>query len=124
MAQRGERKCVVCGTTYIYCPNCGAGDPKDSYKYLYDTKQCEDVFNICSRYTFGYIKAAEAKKLLDKYDLSDLTNYSQGVKGNILAIKAETESAPKAEAKAKAEEEAKPETKGGKSNGNKLVNAK
>lgn len=115
MAQRGERKCIVCGTKYTYCPNCGNGDPKDSYKFIYDKKECEDVFNICSRYHFGELKAADALKRLEKYELSDLSNYANGVKSDILAIRAEGKTEP-----------FKPENKGGdnKNNGNKFVNTK
>ena len=100
---RGERTCVVCGTKYIYCPNCKKGDPTETWRYMYDSEECREIFKTCSRFAFGHIDAEAAKKKLDKYDLTDRTKYAEGIRQNLSAIYAKKAENPK--------EKEKPETK-------------
>ena len=71
MAKRGERKCLVCGKVYMYCPNCGKGDPKESYKYLYDSSECREISHIIGRYTSGKMTKELAKGALNVYDVQE-----------------------------------------------------
>lgn len=72
MAKRGERKCIMCGKTYIYCPNCGKGDPNETFHYLFDTKECMEVNNILSRYTEGKVNKQLTKGALNVYDVQKM----------------------------------------------------
>lgn len=85
---KGERICVVCGTKYVYCPNCKKGDPKETWRYMYDSNQCRELFRICSDFAHGHINANEAKKRLSKYDLNDTSKYSEDIRRNLSAINA------------------------------------
>lgn len=98
---RGERICVVCGKEYIYCPNCKKGDPNETWRFMYDSEECRDIFKICSNFAFGHINAETAKKKLEKYDVADRSRFSDDIKKNLSAIfAAKAENAPKkAEAK-------------------------
>lgn len=89
MAKRGERKCIVCGTKYVYCPNCGQGNPRDSWKNLYDTMSCKEIFRICSDYAFKHISATEAKAKLEKFNIKDYSKFTDDIRKNLLAINAE-----------------------------------
>lgn len=97
---KGERVCVVCGKKYVYCPNCKQGNPKETWRFMYDSEQCRDIFKACSDFAFGHINAEAAKKRLAKYDLSDVSAYSEDMRRNLSAINANTaksDDAPKAE---------------------------
>lgn len=85
---KGERFCIVCGKKYVYCTNCKKGDPKESWRYQYDSEDCRGLFRICADFAFGHITATQAKLKLKKYNLTDLTGYSDDVKNNIAAINA------------------------------------
>ena len=91
MAKRGERYCIVCGTKYEYCPNCGKGNVKDTWKFNYDSEECRDIFKVCSAFAFNHISAEEAKKKLSKYNLSDTSRFKEDIRINISAINAAKE---------------------------------
>jgi hypothetical protein len=61
----GTRTCIICGKTYEFCGKCGGKKKvKDTWKYLYDTKECELIMTILSKYHFGYMTKDEARKAL------------------------------------------------------------
>ena len=84
--QRGERTCVVCGATYVYCPNCKKGDPAETWRFMYDSEECRDIFKICSRFAFGHINAEEAQKKLEKFNITDRTKYAESIRQNLNMI--------------------------------------
>lgn len=97
--QRGERTCVVCGATYVYCPNCKKGDPAETWRFMYDSEECRDIFKICSRFAFGHINAEEAQKKLEKFNITDRTKYAESIRQNLSAIYAKKAEAPKEQEK-------------------------
>ena len=73
MAKRGERKCLVCGMTYMYCPDCGKGNPDETYKYLYNSSECHEISRIVGRYVAGKLTKELAKGALNVYDVQGKT---------------------------------------------------
>ena len=84
--KRGTRQCIVCGKTYTYCPECGNGDINQSWKYLYDTDKCRQVFGILSRYAFGHIDGSQANDQLGTLDVSVNDSFVDDVKATINEI--------------------------------------
>lgn len=103
---RGDRICVVCGKHYVYCPSCKKGDPKETWRYMYDSEECHDLFKACSDFAFGHISAEQAQKRLSKYDLTDRSKFNEDIRRNLSAIYAE-----EAEKKEEVVEQPKEETK-------------
>ena len=54
--------CVVCGKQYEYCQNCDKDH--NFWRTAYCSKNCKDVYNVCSKYAFGHINKDAAKKEL------------------------------------------------------------
>lgn len=64
--ERGTRKCIVCGKAHVYCPTCGKGNPKETWRYLYDDESCRNIFNITADFQNGHIEKTVAKEKLQK----------------------------------------------------------
>lgn len=73
-----ERKCLCCGKSYDYCPNCGKSSTP--WKFNFDSESCRDLFNAVSGYNMKLIKKDGVKEVLDKYSISDYTMYNDNVK--------------------------------------------
>ena len=59
-----ERKCVVCGKTYQYCPRCKQYETLPKWKLNFDCEECKEVFDAVDKFIFKHITAEEAKKVL------------------------------------------------------------
>lgn len=84
---RGKRMCFVCGQEYNYCPNCGRGDARDTWKYLYCSDNCRTVEHIwedCFR-DKDYSKEEAAEKLMD-CDISRLEFYRDQIRDDMTEI--------------------------------------
>lgn len=64
------RTCLVCGKTYEFCGSCPTSLKLPTWKNLYDTKNCKDIFRIVSDYDQKVISKSVAKKKLNSCDLS------------------------------------------------------
>ena len=80
---KGKRTCIICGTTYTYCPTCGNGNKDESWRYLYDTKQCNQIFDILSAYAHKHIKKTEARDQLKSLDIPKGMKFNSEIKKQI-----------------------------------------
>jgi hypothetical protein len=85
---RGQRKCIVCGSDYTYCPRCGNGNAEETWRYLYDTELCNSVFDILSSYSFKHISKDEAREKLEGLDIPKGMKFNAETKKQINAIMA------------------------------------
>lgn len=81
-----ERKCILCGITYKYCPHCGEFDTLPKWMTMFDKEACKEIFNAVSEYNFGKLTTAQAKMVLDKYPLEDHTKYTKITQKSIADI--------------------------------------
>lgn len=82
MKTGNNRKCIVCGKEYHYCPSCSSiNDP--SWKSLYHDANCKDIFHIVSWYLSGDIKKEKALKDLEKCDLSKKYMFKNDIRAAI-----------------------------------------
>lgn len=71
-----NRKCICCSKQYSYCPNCGGTDRLKPYWYSeFCSEECKGVWDIATRYNMQLISKQEAKTVLSKYDLVDISKY-------------------------------------------------
>ena len=85
---KGQRTCIICGSSYVYCPKCGNGDKAETWRYLYDTELCNNIFNVLSSYTHGHIKKAEAKDKLEALKIPKNMKFKTDIKDQIDEIMA------------------------------------
>ena len=75
-----KRKCLVCGKVYEYCKGCNPETP--SWKAIFDSQNCHDIFEIMS----SSMSDGEKKEMLSGLDLSDLEKFDEGIKTQIKAL--------------------------------------
>lgn len=78
-----EKICAVCKRPYKYCPSCAQDKEKPTWYFTFCSSTCKDIYEATSSYANGKLSANEAKKILDKLDLSKIvegTSYDSSVK--------------------------------------------
>lgn len=64
-----ERKCLCCGTSYVFCSHCPSGKNEPTWKNIYDTEECKKVFEICSAYVNKQMTKGDAVIKLKSFKL-------------------------------------------------------
>ena len=86
MTKKGLRTCCVCHKEYSFC----LCDPEDRNKptwyFAYCSENCKDIYAATSDYENGNISADDAKKQLDKLDLSQIANFGESYQKAIMKI--------------------------------------
>lgn len=67
---RNARDCVICHTTYEYCPNCSKYDGYPRWMSLFCCENCKDIYQVENQYGNGEITKDEAQAKMMKLDLS------------------------------------------------------
>lgn len=77
---KNNRKCIVCGKEYSYCPNCHGDYGKEYWHVNYCDENCKKIYEACAGYSAKqYDKEATAKRLM-ACDLSGLNHFDEIVK--------------------------------------------
>ena len=71
---KNNRKCIVCGHEYYFCPSCLDGREKPAWYAIFHDENCHDIYNAVATVLPEQGKEA-AKKILDKCDLSNKKNF-------------------------------------------------
>lgn len=90
MAKR-DRRCVVCGGKYQYCPTCSQDRNKPLWMNEFDTESCKDIFQICTDFNVGIKNKSEALTALEKCDLTNEKNFAEYIKIDIAHIREKDE---------------------------------
>lgn len=69
-----KKICAVCQGAYEYCPNC-SGTNVQPYMFLFDTENCNDIWEVMNAYRTNAIDATQAKEKLQKLDLSKQASF-------------------------------------------------
>lgn len=87
------RKCIICGNTYEYCPNCAQkSKANERWRLLYCEENCKGVSDVVNQYGHNHLTELEAQEKLSLYNLSNRDNYAENVKkvlDKIFAVKNE-----------------------------------
>ena len=83
-----DRKCVICPDKhhYKYCNNCSGYNPIETWRFVFCSQNCREIYRILSDYSSKQITIEEAKEALRKCDLSDLEFYQKSIKKSIQDI--------------------------------------
>lgn len=68
------RTCIVCGKKYNYCPHCRSYNPYETWRMIYCSNNCRNVFHIFDDYRANKVDAKEAYEKISKYNLDNLTD--------------------------------------------------
>lgn len=88
MTKKKMRKCAVCRTEYTYCNRCQEDKDKPTWYFTFCSSNCKDIYDATSKFENGQLTEDEAKKILDKLDLSKVDNFGQSYKSSITKINA------------------------------------
>lgn len=69
---KSMRKCTLCPShQYEYCTICKKDSIVESWRLLFDSENCRDIYHILSEYAFNRKTAIEAYNELQKYNIPD-----------------------------------------------------
>lgn len=77
------RTCSVCRKTYKYCLKCREYEYLPTWMFAFCSENCKDIYSITSDYEDKRVTADEAKKQLDKLDLSRISNFGTSYQNTI-----------------------------------------
>ena len=69
------RKCMCCGDSYKYCPNCSDDKFKPLYMISFCSETCKDLWDTLSRYGMEMLTKSEAAEKIESLELKDKTEY-------------------------------------------------
>lgn len=75
-----ERYCKCCEKLYYYCPSCKRYVDKPQWMILFDQESCKELFNMVSAYNMNRATKEDIKSVLDKYEITDYSEYKDSIK--------------------------------------------
>lgn len=93
-----KRTCFCCGKEYKYCPHCPGDQVKPSYFFMFDSENCQTIFESLQKYAVEEITAEECLGQLKECDLTDMKDFIPSVRESlqaVLALKPSTSSKKK-----------------------------
>ena len=86
MGKKNNRKCIICGHSYHFCPTCGEDAGKPTWYFIFDGENCHDIYEVCTQYRDKKIDAKKAYELISKLDLSNIEDFVEVTKNQIKEI--------------------------------------
>lgn len=77
-SKKNNRKCIVCGEKYYFCPTCQDGAVRASWYAIFHDQNCHDIYDAVYNILPLQGKGA-AKNVLDKCDLSNKKNFHPNI---------------------------------------------
>lgn len=79
-----KRQCILCPThKYEYCGKCKPQEIIQTWRYIFDSENCRDIYNILEKYVAKKITAVEAKQQLSNYSLPPLEEMQPTLRKNL-----------------------------------------
>ena len=86
MGNKNNRKCIICGHSYHFCPTCGEDAGKPTWYFIFDGENCHDIYEVCTQYRDKKIDVKKAYELISKLDLSNIEDFVEVTKNQIKEI--------------------------------------
>lgn len=67
-----NRKCIICGTRYSYCPHCSEDTNKPTWMAIFCGENCKDIYTTLDDFRDGRISREDAQTVLNGLDLSPI----------------------------------------------------
>lgn len=81
-----ERQCIFCGRSYQYCPTCAEDSRYPKWMFNFDTEKCHDLYEAVGGYNIGVKTKEDIKAILDKYNITDYSEFSDGLKKKLESL--------------------------------------
>ena len=79
-----KRKCILCPThEYEYCGKCKPQETIQTWRYIFDSENCRDIYKILENYVAKKINAIEAKQQLSNYVLPPIEEIQPTLRKNL-----------------------------------------
>lgn len=72
--KKNNRKCIICGKEYSYCPVCGQDLKKPSWFTIFCGDNCNSIYETVTTYRDGGCTIETARDVLKSLDLSVIDN--------------------------------------------------
>lgn len=76
---KNNKKCILCGREYRYCPSCKEHEDKPIWMNSYCSESCKDLFLTATDYLVGLVTKEQMKAVIDRSDLSRRDTFHNGV---------------------------------------------
>ena len=86
MGKKNNRKCIICGHPYHFCPTCGEDAGKPTWYFIFDGENCHDIYEVCTQYRDGEIDVKAAYEKISKLDISNIKNFAEATRIQIEEI--------------------------------------
>ena len=80
MSNAKERKCIIDGIIYKYCPTCSDYNSNEKWRLIYCSENCMNIHSVYNAYKANKISKSEATRKLSNCDLSNYSNVSGFIK--------------------------------------------
>ena len=67
-----NRKCIICGTRYSYCPHCSEDANKPTWMAIFCGENCKDIYTTLDDFRDGRMSKEDAQVVLNGLDLSPI----------------------------------------------------
>ena len=84
-----SRVCRVCSQSYEYCPTCSQDKYKPTWMVEFHDNNCQQIWEICTRFNMELMSKEEAQEALLECDLSKKDTFVDFVQRDIMNIFAE-----------------------------------
>ena len=71
---KNNRRCIICGKEYSYCPVCGQDAKKPSWYTIFCGDNCNEIYEAVTTYRDGGCSIEAARDVLNGLDLSAVDN--------------------------------------------------
>ena len=76
----------------MYCPSC-SNKSEPSWKFNFDTEKCHDLYDVIAGYNIGIKKIEDVKATMDKYNVTDYSEYSEKLQNELKSLNTNSEKA-------------------------------
>lgn len=81
------RECLCDKTKYVYCPNCGKGNPKETWRYLFCSKDCKILFETLEKWVNHKIATDYAYYIITQLKNVNFNHLNEQLKRNLNDLK-------------------------------------
>lgn len=74
-----NKKCLLCGKGFKFCPTCQQKSPADAWKNIFDKENCRTIFNLACDFHQKEVDIDKAREILLNCDLSDKDTFRSDV---------------------------------------------
>ena len=84
---RDDKTCIVCRTKYKYCNTCRQYNPNETWRNLYCSDNCRQLYHIYDAIRAKKLSDEDAGKEIEKYDISNLMSFNEPMRSVLMVAK-------------------------------------